>query len=234
MAAAACWCRTTNYFRLVREVCTKREVLFIGDEVITGLLPHRALVRALGTGTSEPDIMSFAKGVTSGYLPLGGSHVSRDIKDAMDNVKPEDRWMHAYTYSGHPTCCAGGTEEHRDHGARAGSGITRPRWARGSTRGCSRCSRITRTRGDIRGGQGPAGPPSSLVDGSAEQAQLHRRQRRSGRAIQQEMTKRGRHHARAAGGRRAPGDGRHIFYAPPARHQRGDGGPAGVPVTVMP
>jgi adenosylmethionine-8-amino-7-oxononanoate aminotransferase len=32
--------------------------------------------------------------------------VTRVIKDAMDNVKPEDRWMHAYTYSGHPTCCA--------------------------------------------------------------------------------------------------------------------------------
>src|SRR5262249_56227582 len=44
--------------------------------------------------------------VTSGYLPLGGIMVSREIKDAMDSVKPEDRWMHAYTYSGHPTCCA--------------------------------------------------------------------------------------------------------------------------------
>jgi adenosylmethionine-8-amino-7-oxononanoate aminotransferase len=50
--------------------------------------------------------MSFAKGVTSGYLPLGGIMVSKAIKDTMDNVKPEDRWMHAYTYSGHPTCCA--------------------------------------------------------------------------------------------------------------------------------
>ena len=34
--------------------------------------------------------------------------VSRAIKDAIDAVKPEDRWMHAYTYSGHPTCCAVG------------------------------------------------------------------------------------------------------------------------------
>jgi adenosylmethionine-8-amino-7-oxononanoate aminotransferase len=34
--------------------------------------------------------------------------VSKAIKDAMDSVKPEDRWMHAYTYSGHPTCCAVG------------------------------------------------------------------------------------------------------------------------------
>jgi adenosylmethionine-8-amino-7-oxononanoate aminotransferase len=53
-----------------------------------------------------PDILSFAKGVTSGYLPLGGIMVTRAIKEVMDSVKPDDRWMHAYTYSGHPTCCA--------------------------------------------------------------------------------------------------------------------------------
>jgi len=56
----------------------------------------------------NPDILSFAKGVSSGYLPLGGIMVSKAIKEAMDTVKLEDRWMHAYTYSGHPTCCAVG------------------------------------------------------------------------------------------------------------------------------
>src|SRR5216117_2381681 len=97
--------RDDDYFPLVREVCTKREVLFIGDEVITGFC-RTGRWFALSHWNVKPDIMSFAKGVTSGYLPLGGIMVSRDIKDAMDNVKPEDRWMHAYTYSGHPTCCA--------------------------------------------------------------------------------------------------------------------------------
>jgi adenosylmethionine-8-amino-7-oxononanoate aminotransferase len=52
--------------------------------------------------------MSFAKGVTSGYLPLGGIMVNQAVKEAMDTVKPEDRWNHAYTYSAHPTCCAVG------------------------------------------------------------------------------------------------------------------------------
>jgi adenosylmethionine-8-amino-7-oxononanoate aminotransferase len=52
--------------------------------------------------------MSFAKGVTSGYLPLGGIMITRAIKEAMETVAPGDRWMHAYTYSGHPTCCAVG------------------------------------------------------------------------------------------------------------------------------
>jgi adenosylmethionine-8-amino-7-oxononanoate aminotransferase len=54
----------------------------------------------------KPDIIAFAKGVTSGYLPLGGIMVTKPIKDAMDTVKPADRWMHASTYSAHPTCCA--------------------------------------------------------------------------------------------------------------------------------
>jgi putrescine aminotransferase len=54
----------------------------------------------------EPDIMQFAKGITSGYIPLGGIGVSDAIHEVIDNVAPARRWMHAYTYSGHPTCCA--------------------------------------------------------------------------------------------------------------------------------
>jgi len=96
---------TDDYFPLVREICTRHRVLFIADEVITGFC-RTGRWFALGHWNVKPDILSFAKGVTSGYLPLGGIMVSREIKDAMDSVKPEDRWMHAYTYSGHPTCCA--------------------------------------------------------------------------------------------------------------------------------
>ena len=98
---------TDDYFPLVRRVCSKHDVLFIADEVITGFC-RTGKWFGLSHWNVEPDIMSFAKGVTSGYLPLGGIMVSRDIKDAIDSVKPEDRWMHAYTYSGHPTCCAVG------------------------------------------------------------------------------------------------------------------------------
>ena len=54
----------------------------------------------------EPDIMQFAKGITSGYVPLGGIGVSDRIRDVINGVPPAKRWMHAYTYSGHPTCCA--------------------------------------------------------------------------------------------------------------------------------
>jgi adenosylmethionine-8-amino-7-oxononanoate aminotransferase len=89
----------------VREICTRHQVLFIADEVITGFC-RTGRWFAMGHWNVRPDMVAFAKGVTSGYLPLGGIIVSREIKDAMDGVKPEDRWMHAYTYSGHPTCCA--------------------------------------------------------------------------------------------------------------------------------
>ena len=96
---------TDDYFPRVREICTRHEVLFIADEVITGFC-RTGRWFATQHWNVTPDIRSFAKGVTSGYLPLGGIMVSREIKDAMDAVKPEDRWMHAYTYSNHPTCCA--------------------------------------------------------------------------------------------------------------------------------
>jgi putrescine aminotransferase len=94
-----------DYFARIRAICDKYEVLLISDEVITGFgrtgrwfgLEHYGI---------EPDIMQFAKGITSGYVPLGGIGVSDAIRDAINGVPPERRWMHAYTYSGHPTCCA--------------------------------------------------------------------------------------------------------------------------------
>ena len=96
-----------DYFPLVRKVCDKHQVLFIADEVITGFC-RTGHWFAMTHWNVLPDIMSFAKGVSSGYLPLGGIMVSKAVKEAMDTVKPDDKWMHAYTYSGHPTCCAVG------------------------------------------------------------------------------------------------------------------------------
>jgi adenosylmethionine-8-amino-7-oxononanoate aminotransferase len=96
-----------DYFPNIRRVCDKYDVLFIADEVITGF-GRTGSWFALGRWGVEPDIMSFAKGVTSGYLPLGGIMLSDKIREAVLSAKYEDRWMHAYTYSGHPTCCAVG------------------------------------------------------------------------------------------------------------------------------
>jgi adenosylmethionine-8-amino-7-oxononanoate aminotransferase len=94
-----------DYFPRIRQICDRYDVLLIADEVITGFgrtgrwfgLEHYGV---------EPDIVQFAKGITSGYIPLGGIGVSDTIREVMNGVPPEKRWMHAYTYSGHPSCCA--------------------------------------------------------------------------------------------------------------------------------
>lgn len=94
-----------DYFPLVRQICDKYGVLFIADEVITGF-GRTGDMFALRRWGVQPDIMSFAKGITSGYLPLGGIQISDKIRDVIMNAPASERWMHAYTYSGHPTCCA--------------------------------------------------------------------------------------------------------------------------------
>ena len=77
----------------------------IADEVITGF-GRTGRWFGLERYGVEPDIIQFAKGITSGYIPLGGIGVSDAVREAIDSVPPGKRWMHAFTYSGHPTCCA--------------------------------------------------------------------------------------------------------------------------------
>jgi adenosylmethionine-8-amino-7-oxononanoate aminotransferase len=94
-----------DYFPRIREICDKYDVLLISDEVITGF-GRTGTWFGLEHWGVEPDIMQFAKGITSGYIPLGGMGVSDTIKHAINTAPPDKRWMHAFTYSGHPTCCA--------------------------------------------------------------------------------------------------------------------------------
>lgn len=94
-----------DYFPHVREICDKYDVLLIADEVITGF-GRTGDWFALHRWNVQPDIMSFAKGITSGYLPLGGIQISDEIREVIMTAGPGETWMHAYTYSGHATCCA--------------------------------------------------------------------------------------------------------------------------------
>jgi putrescine---pyruvate transaminase len=96
---------TDDYWPQVRDICTRYDVLLIADEIVTGF-GRTGRWFGLEHWNVKPDILSFAKGVTSGYLPLGGIIVGRDVKDAIDSAEPGSRWMHGYTYSGHPACCA--------------------------------------------------------------------------------------------------------------------------------
>jgi adenosylmethionine-8-amino-7-oxononanoate aminotransferase len=95
---------TDDYWPLIQEICARYNVLLIVDEIITGFGRTGRWFGSEHWGV-QPDILTFGKGVTSGYLPLGGMLVTAAIKNAMDSVEPANRWMHGYTYSGHPTCC---------------------------------------------------------------------------------------------------------------------------------
>ncbi len=96
-----------TYFQRIREICSRHDILFIADEVITGF-GRTGRWFALGRWGVEPDLVSFAKGVTSAYLPLGGVMVSKRVHAAIEEAPPDQKFMHAATYSGHPVCCAVG------------------------------------------------------------------------------------------------------------------------------
>jgi adenosylmethionine-8-amino-7-oxononanoate aminotransferase len=96
---------TDDYFPRIREICDHYEVLFIADEVITGF-GRLGTFWGLQQWDVAPDIISFAKGITSGYQPLGGTIVSDAIREAIYSQPVDVKFMHAFTYSAHPTLCA--------------------------------------------------------------------------------------------------------------------------------
>lgn len=91
-----------DYFSRIREICNQYEVLFVADEVITGF-GRTGRMFGLEHWNVEPDMILFAKAITSGYFPFGGIGVSEEIAHVLDTGKMV--WMHAYTYSGHPVGC---------------------------------------------------------------------------------------------------------------------------------
>jgi putrescine aminotransferase len=96
-----------DYWPKLRKIADRHNVLLIADEVITGF-GRTGKWFALDHWNVQPDIVSFAKGVTSAYLPLGGIMVSRQVQNAINEAPADLKFMHAATYSGHPVCCAVG------------------------------------------------------------------------------------------------------------------------------
>lgn len=94
-----------DYFPLVQAICKKYDVLLIVDEVICGF-GRTGKMFGIDHYDIQPDILQFAKGVTSGYMPLGGMQVSDDIFEVMNNAPADKTWMHGYTYSGHAAAAA--------------------------------------------------------------------------------------------------------------------------------
>jgi putrescine aminotransferase len=92
-----------SYWPEVQRICDEYDVLLISDEVITGFGRLGEWFGADYFGI-RPDFMTFAKGVTSGYLPLGGVMVSDRVAATL--IDKGGEFYHGYTYSGHPATCA--------------------------------------------------------------------------------------------------------------------------------
>ena len=95
-----------GYLQGLRERCDRTGALLILDEVITGFGRVGRWWGAERYGVT-PDLVSFAKGVTSGYQPLGGVLVGSRVRQSLE-ADPAYVLRHGYTYSGHPTACAAG------------------------------------------------------------------------------------------------------------------------------
>jgi beta-alanine--pyruvate transaminase len=97
-----------GYLQKLRELCTKHGILLIFDEVITGFGRTGSAFGAQEFGVT-PDIITCAKGLTNGSVPMGAVIVKKEIYDAF-MVGPEAavELFHGYTYSSHPTACAAG------------------------------------------------------------------------------------------------------------------------------
>ncbi len=102
--AGGCLTPGDGYFQKLRDICDRYGVLLVSDEVICAF-------GRLGTWTGAerygylPDIITFAKGVTSAYQPLGGLVFRRRIGDAM-RANPTAMFLHGATWGGHPVACA--------------------------------------------------------------------------------------------------------------------------------
>ncbi len=91
-----------GHLAALRELCRRHEILFVADEVITGFGRLGAWF-ASGLWDLDPDLMTLAKGITSGYVPLGATLVSDEISETLAGG---GYLAHGFTYTGHPVACA--------------------------------------------------------------------------------------------------------------------------------
>ena len=98
-----------EYFPRIRAICDKNNILLILDEVITGFgRTGRMFAHEHWTGI-RPDMLSLAKGISSGHIPLGASVMSEKIYDTIRELQDERLpIMHGFTYMNHPVACAAG------------------------------------------------------------------------------------------------------------------------------
>ncbi len=94
-----------GYWPGVRRILDQYGILLISDEVVTGFGRIGSMCGARAWGVA-PDMMAMAKGINSGYVPLGATLVNQRVASAWKREHPLAAVMHGYTYSGHPLACA--------------------------------------------------------------------------------------------------------------------------------
>jgi adenosylmethionine-8-amino-7-oxononanoate aminotransferase len=101
--SGGCFPPPPGYFQRVREICDKYGVLLVSDEVICAFGRLGYIFGSERYGYT-PDIITFAKGVTSGYSPMGGMMVSDRLMEPY--LQDENTFLHGVTFAGHPVSCA--------------------------------------------------------------------------------------------------------------------------------
>lgn len=95
-----------KYIQRVAEICEKYNVLLIMDEVVSGYGRTGKMFGFMHAEGVQPDIVTMAKGLTSGYLPLGATSVKSEIYDAFTKEGEDNHFRHVSTFGGHPASCA--------------------------------------------------------------------------------------------------------------------------------
>ena len=104
LASGGCIIPPKNYIKRFWEICKKYDVLYIADEVVTGFGRLGYFFSSQEEFGIIPDIITTAKGITSGYIPLGAVLISDKL---IKNISKESSmFFHGFTYSGHPASCA--------------------------------------------------------------------------------------------------------------------------------
>ncbi|WP_096439278.1 aminotransferase [Alteribacter populi] len=95
-----------EYLKRVANICKKHDVLLIIDEVVSGFGRTGEMFGFMHSEGVQPDIVTMAKGLTSGYLPLGATAVSSKIYSKFKEPGKDNHFRHVSTYGGHPASCA--------------------------------------------------------------------------------------------------------------------------------
>lgn len=95
-----------KYLQRVAEICQKHNVLLIVDEVVSGFGRTGEMFGFMHSKGVQPDIVTMAKGITSGYLPLGATSVREEIFNAFKEKGEDTHFRHVSTFGGHPASCA--------------------------------------------------------------------------------------------------------------------------------